>query len=550
MAAKQNSSGIPLIEVYWSLVAKAEKKFSKIRDLPLYERSRYDSYFSKVFKVYTELWKFQQENRQKLVESGLKRWEIGDIASRIAQIYFGQYMRTGDASYLYESYVFYEAIFTREYFKEGLFQLLNLANKHLRFLARFIMVSLLLGRREMVRQLANQLRTVLDECKRVYQDVNFKEWKVVLQEIVIFQKVDSVFMNMRPLRYSLVLDAHPDRIRHVSAPHLKRNLRLRDGILCSYHPHEVKFSEITLDTYRMLQCLEWEPSGSFYKSGGSVIRGSNTGVGQNGTRSTINQLQDLTDPTLPCNPRKAVLYRASSVHFLAVLGTAFEELPSDGVLLLYLSGARPYSASPGRDSIIPDMNTVDNIQSLDDTSNCDTRGSPGGHVNEVCLNSDLDCIRICSRGNEGLNRIYPCDLLPFTRKPLFLVIDSESSSAFKTISGAEKGVFAILLLSPRSTPSIATADLSHQNNGSLFTMFLTTPIQAFCHLLGISASAVDADTFDDVEKLLSSSVEEWGTKLATESALHPAWGQGTSLCSNAAITKKLAVTTIANDDHA
>ena len=130
---------------------------------------RYDTYFYKVFKVYTQLWKFQQENRQKLVDAGLKRWEIGEIASRIAQLYFGQYMRTSEASYLSESYVFYEAILTREYFKEGLFQDVNLANKQLRFLARFLMVCLVLNRREMVHQLVNQLKMLVDECKRTFQ---------------------------------------------------------------------------------------------------------------------------------------------------------------------------------------------------------------------------------------------------------------------------------------------------------------------------------------------------------------------------------------------
>lgn len=130
---------------------------------------RYDTYFYKVFKVYTQLWKFQQENRQKLVEAGLKRWEIGEIASRIAQLYFGQYMRTSEASYLSESYVFYEAILTREYFKEGLFQDVNLANKQLRFLARFLMVCLVLNRREMVHHLVNQQKILVDECKRTFQ---------------------------------------------------------------------------------------------------------------------------------------------------------------------------------------------------------------------------------------------------------------------------------------------------------------------------------------------------------------------------------------------
>ena len=119
--------------------------------------------------MYTQLWKFQQENRQKLVEAGLKRWEIGEIASRIGQLYFGQYMRTSEANYLSESYIFYEAILTREYFKEGLFQDVNIANKQLRFLARFLMVCLVLNQREMVQQLVNQLKVLVDECKRTFQ---------------------------------------------------------------------------------------------------------------------------------------------------------------------------------------------------------------------------------------------------------------------------------------------------------------------------------------------------------------------------------------------
>jgi hypothetical protein len=35
------NSNIPVSEVYWSLVDKADKKFSKIRDLPYYERNRF-----------------------------------------------------------------------------------------------------------------------------------------------------------------------------------------------------------------------------------------------------------------------------------------------------------------------------------------------------------------------------------------------------------------------------------------------------------------------------------------------------------------------------
>ncbi|XP_042003358.1 protein SCAI-like isoform X3 [Salvia splendens] len=328
---------IPVSEVYWNLVSKADKKFSKIRDLPYYQRTRYDTYFYKVFKVYTQLWKFQQENRQKLVEAGIKRWEIGEIASRIGQLYFGQYMRTGEANYLAESYIFYEAILTREYFKDGLYQDVSLASKQLRFFARFLTVCLVSNRREMVYQLVNQLKMLLDECRRTFQETDFKEWKIVIQEIMKFLKADTAFMNLRPLRYSVVLDLHPDCLPHVTD--VKRKLRLKDALVCSYHPNEVKFAELTLDTFRMLQNLEWEPSGSFYQANLAPSTGLGSGAGQNGASGPSRVNQDITDPTLPPNPRKAILFRPSVTHFMAVLGTVCEELPSDGILLIYLSAS-------------------------------------------------------------------------------------------------------------------------------------------------------------------------------------------------------------------
>lgn len=143
----------------------------------------------------------------------------------------------------------------------------------------------------------------------LFQDTDFIEWKLVIQEITKFLKVDTAFMNTRPLRYSLTLDVEPNSLPPV--PNVIRNLKLRDAILCSYHPNEVKFSELTLDNFRMLQCLEWEPSGSFYQSSGSLTSGQHA----------VNQ--EISDPTLPPNPRKAVLYRPSITHFLAVSKLTF-----------------------------------------------------------------------------------------------------------------------------------------------------------------------------------------------------------------------------------
>ncbi|KAM1862038.1 hypothetical protein ACFX14_002548 [Malus domestica] len=54
--------------------------------------------------------------------------------------------------------------------KEGMFEDLSLANKQLRFVLRFLMVCLLLNWREMVRQLLNQLKVLVDECKRTFRE--------------------------------------------------------------------------------------------------------------------------------------------------------------------------------------------------------------------------------------------------------------------------------------------------------------------------------------------------------------------------------------------
>lgn len=61
----------------------------------------------------------------------------------------------------------------------------------------------------------------------------------MVQEIVRFLKVDTAFMNIRPLRYSYVIDSHPDSLPYVASVEAKRGLRLRDAILSSYHHNEV-----------------------------------------------------------------------------------------------------------------------------------------------------------------------------------------------------------------------------------------------------------------------------------------------------------------------
>lgn len=163
-----------VLQTFRALGESADRKFARVRDVPSYGRVSQNHFYHKVFKAYTRLWKYQQENRSKLVQCGLKRWEIGEIASRIGQLYFGQYMRTSECRYLVEAYVFYEAILNRRYFEgsEGSPKDLGVRFKELRFYARFLLVSVILNRTEMVKHLMDRLVALVDECKSTFRVIH------------------------------------------------------------------------------------------------------------------------------------------------------------------------------------------------------------------------------------------------------------------------------------------------------------------------------------------------------------------------------------------
>ena len=96
-----------VLRTFRALVEGADRKFARVRDVPAYGHVTSQQYFHKVFKAYTKLWKYQQDHRSELIDSSLHCWEISEIASRIGQLYFGQYMQTSKARFLVEAYVSY-----------------------------------------------------------------------------------------------------------------------------------------------------------------------------------------------------------------------------------------------------------------------------------------------------------------------------------------------------------------------------------------------------------------------------------------------------------
>lgn len=79
-----------LITLLWcKLVDNTINTGKNCRELPQYGHKQWHSYFGRTFDVYSKLWKFQQQHRTILdTKYGLKRWQIGEIASKIGQLYY------------------------------------------------------------------------------------------------------------------------------------------------------------------------------------------------------------------------------------------------------------------------------------------------------------------------------------------------------------------------------------------------------------------------------------------------------------------------------
>lgn len=520
-------------KTFRALVENAERKFARVRDAPLHPYGgsgpQYGHFFHKVFKAYMKLWKYQQENRAKLMESGLQRWEIGEIASRIGQLYFNQYLRTSEARFLLEAYIFYEAIFNRKYF-EGSSKDRGVRFKELRFYARFLMVSLIMNHVEMVKLLVQRFKDLVDDSKINFRGTNFKEWKLVVQEIMRFTEADSSNTNARPLRYTAMFDSYPASLPYVARFHAKRLLKFRDALLTSYHRNEVKFAELTLDTFRMLQCLEWEPSGSFYQKHPVESRENGVPADHSVTSGLIdvNLMADMTDPNLPPNPKKAVLYRPPVTQLIAVIATVCEELPADSVMLLYLSAAGSSchcSTSQTENYGIPRKPALPSA-----SANNHHEQRNGFHENHITTKGDSNqyydnYLLLGPSRNGGSNILYPGDLIPFTRRPLFLIIDSDNSHAFKVLHGAERGEPAALFLSPLS-PSIKNlSGIDMTRHGSQFTFFLTAPLPAFCQLVDYNSTNDDMDMYNSTESILSTAFSRWEQILCTSTDLDLVWAQ-------------------------
>lgn len=401
-----------VVEEFRYLLEKSQQLFAGLRDLPPTGNAKlWQPFFHRAFDVYTKLWKFQLTNRSILEDPniyGLKRYDIGEIASKIGQLYYHYYLRTSETDYLKESMIFYNAVRDRAYFKNVLeTKMPNLVVKALRYYARHIVVALLLSEESTMNALIGEFKFLVEEYGRLFQPADYAEWITVLQDMNNFQNFKRSFFPVDNTGNIIIPQI---RLKSDEGVVKKMKFKIKEAIIVGNSPSQPKLSELTLDMFFMLQVLE---------------------------RSSEKNKQPGEDKSSRENPRKTLLYRPSIDQFLLYLATCCREVGEENEgLLLYIScPGKSIRYSEGPDS-----------------------------------NNNSSCLMIGSKSeNEDLKSsscLYTKDISPFTRKPMFLVIEAKNATGFTQMDSSHHAPF-LCLISPSDTPP---------GMDGAFTLFLVSPL--------------------------------------------------------------------------
>ncbi|KAJ1554066.1 hypothetical protein HK405_006110, partial [Cladochytrium tenue] len=455
-----------VVDEFQYLLEKSQQLFAGLRDLPPTGKN-WQPYFQRTFEVYTKLWKFQQQHRAVLENRelyGLKRWEIGEIASKIGQLYYHYYLRTSETNYLYESYVFYEAIRDRQYFRDVI-EAKNpgLMIKKLRYYARFIVVCLLLNRNDIIKKLMEELESLVQQYTKDFKPADAAEWNVVLTEISTFLEAER---KLAPVDADGVPFSTPSRLvgeRSSKAvdKDAQPRLRLQEAILVGNYQNQIKFSELTLDMYRLLQSLEREPNAQGGKAPAAPAEAEKKDEAVEGGTAAADT--ERGSSSRRANPHKYLLYRPTFAQLYLYISTAFKDISDNTAMLLYIS--------------------ADGTKRQGKTANPGYAGGVTTAVNfsrKALEKGDADQTSL-------IHSLHPADLVPFTRKPLFLLLDSNNSTAFIDIP-REFNQPLVVLMSPTEYPS-SIKDTTQI--GSLFTLFLHSPIKAFAFVSDLAELQAD-----------------------------------------------------------
>ncbi len=364
--------------------------------------------------------------------------------------------------------------------------------KKLRFYARFIVVSLLLKKTKQVRDLTKELHRHIDEYCRIYDPPDQLEWQMVRNEISDFIQADNVVNIDSSITLKTVISNRLDvsqvpfftETRPTRNTQQKNNhLSLQEILIIGNCQNQIKFSELSLDMFRMLQAVERETT--------SIVADID-GIASKAITKDLNQKKIVDSEAGQSiiqrdNPHKYLLYKPSFSQLFTYLSAAFKDLPMHGVMLVYLSadGCESFlqSNSSNRDAAphayrAGGVHTNSRRDGPSKTSNLNISANSNS-LNRSYFRPDSS---IKLEDSKEAHCVYPGDLYPFLRKPMMLIVDSSKSTAFQDIPNMFGQPF-VGFFSPTMLPH-GFQD-KQDTSGSLFTLFLTNPLYGFCSICGI-----------------------------------------------------------------
>lgn len=395
----------------------------------------------------------------------------------------------------------------------------------------------------MVLTLVEELSSLINEyATTVKGGGETQEWHLVLQEITLFLQADVTigFKGVDFKAPSRRTVFPPRTVPLVRPDQIGQALKLQSCILVGCHQHQVKFSELTLDMYRMMYCLEKEPPAATHQITGLKVPSMTApadsqaqpasqvaGAAAPASGSTNASRSSKSKPNPSMNPKKYLMYRPTVSQVLLYLASAHRELADNGVLLLYLSAdgeeAKGEVSTASTPNVVPPASPASSVNNstsippsplhnnpifLGSSVTSSSSSLPPFYNNQTSLEPyAVGGIRLKSENSSGgspalsssaslpaaspfvgTNALFPGDLTPFTRRASFIIVDSDCSHSFLNIGSCFSAPLLVLV-----SPQVTFSDILESSQaGSLFTYFLHDPLSAFLFTCNKSVSTPTA----------------------------------------------------------
>ncbi|KAI6655496.1 hypothetical protein LOD99_1995 [Oopsacas minuta] len=424
----ENTYSKEVVMKYDELCRISNDLFSRILQLPAYtaDSTRWKSLFFQAFSQFDILWQYQQQQRQAL---DLRRYQIGEIGSRIAHLYMSYYIHTSQIKFLRESFSFYNAILKRDYFDwevQTEVDVGNLMHKKLRSFSRAIQVSFFLENFSSVQDYLTRLSDIIQKTSSGKGESVPEEYAHVLSEFSSFLSYVCL-----PIEDDTLLEISPFQTlpAHTPARSDTITFSLGQAVLVGGNTKQSKLIDYTIDHYRMNSLLH------------RVTR-------EDGIETMITHI-----------------HKISTISLIEVLSGISNTLSPHQALLLYISGeSTAYSSS---------------YSSIQQTGEL----HPSYTTNSILLPVHKNSSSIPLQQHDQL---FMEDIYPFLRRPLFLLIDCPGFLSQTELSFPDRFHQPfICIMSPPHYPT--TIENTMTRGGGLLTLFLSSPLSGLCLICSIQS---------------------------------------------------------------